>query len=67
MSYAKIHILYENKFGELPFTIRDIKNTEIENEISELLQEALVNETKLTDEQINQVIEIPDLPEGAKI
>tara|TARA_B100001939_G_scaffold301470_1_gene278040 strand:- start:75 stop:278 length:204 start_codon:yes stop_codon:yes gene_type:complete len=67
MSYAKIHILYENKFGELPFNIRDIKNTEIENEASELLQEALVNETQLTDDQINQIIKIPDLPEDAKI
>jgi hypothetical protein len=67
MSYAKIHILYENKFGELPFNIRDIKNTEIENEASEILQEALVNETKLTDDQIKQIIEIPDIPEDAKI
>ena len=67
MSYAKIHILYENKFGELPFNIRDIKNTEIENEASELLQEALVNETKLTEDELKQVIEIPDIPEDAKI
>jgi len=67
MSYAKIHILYEKKFGELPFTIRDIKNTEIENEASELLQEALVNETKLTENELKQVIEIPDIPEDAKI
>lgn len=67
MSYAKIHTLYEKKFGELPFTIRDIKNTEIENEASELLQEALVNETKLTEDELKQVIEIPDIPEDAKI
>jgi len=67
MSYSKIHKTYEDKFGELPFTIRDVNHTEIEDQVSELLQDAIMNNEKLTENQIKQLIEIPDLPEDAKI
>ena len=33
MSYSKIHKTYEDKFGELPFTIRDVNHTEIEDQV----------------------------------
>jgi len=67
MSYSKIHKTYVDKFGELPFSIRDINYTEVEDQVSELLQDAIMNNEKLTDEQLKQVIEMPEIPEDAKI
>tara|TARA_R110000803_G_C11938139_1_gene316221 strand:+ start:957 stop:1160 length:204 start_codon:yes stop_codon:yes gene_type:complete len=66
MSYIKIHRLYEQKFGELPFSIRDINHTSLEDEITELLEDALLNNEKVTENQFNQIIEITDLPDDVK-
>lgn len=67
MSYVKIHKLYEEKFGELPYNIRDIRYTEKEELASQLLQDALLDNKKLNEKQIKSIIDIPELPDDAKL
>ena len=50
MSYVSAHKLYEEKFGELPFSIRQI-NYYDNPEFEEILLEAILENKNLSDVQ----------------
>jgi len=66
MSYVSAHKLYEEKFGELPFSIRQINY--IDNpEFEEILLEAILENKKLSDDILKRIFDYTKVPDDAKI
>jgi len=65
MSYTRLHKLYEEKIGKLPFSIVEVSYRE-KPELAYVLEEAILNNKKLTDEQIKLFADISDRKKGER-
>ncbi len=65
MSYTRLHKIYEEKIEKLPFSIVEVNYGE-KPELVNILEEAILNNEKLTDEQIKLFADISDRKEGER-
>jgi len=65
MSYTRLHKIYEEKIGELPFSIVEVNYRE-KPELVDILEEAILNNVELTEEQIKLFADISQNKEGER-
>ena len=65
MSYTRLHKIYEEKIEKLPFSIVEVNYGE-KPELVDILEEAILNNQKLTNEQLKLLTDITENKEGER-
>tara|TARA_Y100001938_G_C8032308_1_gene401347 strand:- start:70 stop:270 length:201 start_codon:yes stop_codon:yes gene_type:complete len=65
MSYTRLHKIYEEKIEKLPFSIVEVNYGE-KPELVDILEEAILNNQKLTNEQLKLFTDITENKEGER-
>ena len=65
MSYTRLHKIYEEKIEQLPFSIVEVNYGE-KPELVDILEEAILNNEKLTNEKLKLFTDITENKEGER-